>query len=223
MAFLGGLFSGGASGEESEEEFQFFEYQWDFDQRGIIADLALQHATKRSEKKRRGFPVEVTFCHGEEAVKEELVMGYPHEVYQWAVDAVAEKDPVPRIVRTSNLPMSSMTIEFQTHAVMPNFYTIQHGWNTSFYALRFWVFEAQDMDTEKWFVVSEHKEKPPGPYSFREAHQTASFPVRGKFFAKKLRIRQTGLNSGGFDDLYLSGFEVYGKRRPLTESESYGF
>lgn len=30
----------------------------------------------------------------------------------------------------------------------------------------------------KWYVVSEHgPEKHPGPYSFREAHQTASFPV----------------------------------------------
>ena len=111
----------------------------------------------------------------------------------------------------------------------------------------------------EWYVVSEHgPEKHPGPFSFREAHQTASFPVpeavwlylrttksmvqvRGKFWSRRLRIRQVGLNSGGyvpyiyivgysvllvcirFDDLYLSAFEVYGKVRPLTDSEMYAF
>ena len=33
----------------------------------------------------------------------------------------------------------------------------------------------------------------------------------GKFYTQELRVRQIGKNSGGYDDMYLCGFEVYGK------------
>merc|ERR1711934_69215 len=224
MAALLGLFGkkgGGAAGEDVADS-DFFEYQWDLDGRGIISHLVRVNMTQqrsKSKSKSKEQPVSVMFSYGEESNKEEeLVMGHPDEVLLWAKAAADGKELSQHpIIRTTNMPESSMTIIFNQHAVIPNFYTIQHGWNTSFYALRHWLFEAQNLKDNEWYVVSEHgPEKHPGPFSFREAHQTASFPVRGKFWSRRLRIRQVGLNSGGFDDLYLSAFEVYGKVRPLT-------
>ena len=90
------------------------------------------------------------------------VMGHPEEVLLWAKAAADGKELSQHpIIRTTNMPESSMTIVFNQHAVtpqfwelqldccvgqvIPNFYTIQHGWNTSFYALRHWLFEAQNL------------------------------------------------------------------------------
>merc|ERR1711865_864921 len=107
-----------------------------------------------------------------------------------------------------------MNVTFKENEVRPSGYTLQHGWNTSFYALRHWTFEGKkDGD---WFIISTHHHEPPGPYPFRRQHQTCYFPVRGKFFAREFRVRQIGLNSGGYSDLYISAFEVYGKRRKAS-------
>ena len=89
-------------------------------------------------------------------------MGHPDEVLLWAKAAADGKELSQHpIIRTTNMPESSVTIVFNQHAVsrtivrcqtsvsafkvIPNFYTIQHGWNTSFYALRHWLFEAQNL------------------------------------------------------------------------------
>eukprot|EP00657_Telonema_sp_P-1_P010135 TRINITY_DN4430_c0_g1_i1.p1 TRINITY_DN4430_c0_g1~~TRINITY_DN4430_c0_g1_i1.p1 ORF type:complete len:110 (-),score=27.36 TRINITY_DN4430_c0_g1_i1:215-544(-) len=91
-------FQGSASeGGDSGNEVQYFEYQWDYDQRGFIAHLALQSVKDhRKAKRRERSPVEVIFSSGEDSSKpEELVMGYPHEVIQWAMDAATDREPIP--------------------------------------------------------------------------------------------------------------------------------
>merc|ERR1711907_874746 len=125
------------------------------------------------------------------------------------------------IGRTPNKPHMTLTLTLAGHAVKPTMYTLRHGWHTSFYALRHWVLEAKEVGKSgKWFVVSErNEEKEETPISLKEMFGTCSYPVRGKFYAQELRIRQIGKNSGGYDDMYICGFEVYGKLRELEPHE----
>ena len=49
--------------------------------------------------------------------------------------------------------------------------------------------------------------------------QAEQNPLAGKFYASDLRVRQIGKNSGGYDDMYLCGIEIYGKLRELLPEE----
>jgi len=79
------------------------------------------------------------------------------------------------IVRTPNKKFSALTITMKTHSVKPTMYAIRHGWQNSYYALRHWVFEAKEEGSNKWFVVSEHKEDA----SIKDGWDAVTFPVRG--------------------------------------------
>jgi len=158
-----------------------------------------------------------------------LVMGKPADVVQWARDPKKPNiSPGPHkypIVRTPNKTDMCMVLKLNGgkygHALKPSLYTIRHGWHTSFFAIREWVLEAKPVDQDKWFVLSEHSEdgSETKPFTIREKFGTCSYPLRGKFYASEYRIRQTGKNSGGYDDLYLCGIELYGKLRELDKSE----
>ena len=148
------------------------------------------------------------------------------DVVQWAltpkqpnVGGGPNKFP---IVRTPNRVNMQIKLSFPNHAVKVNTYTLRHGWHTSFYALRSWVFEAKDIETNEWMKVTEHNEdgSEEHPYTLKEKFGTASYAVRGKFWAKEFRVRQIGKNSGGYDDLYICGIEVYGKLREVVQERS---
>ena len=137
---------------------------------------------------------------------------------QWAVDPKRPNSggSGPHhfpIVRTPNRPNCALTIKLSKHMVKPTMYTFRHGWQNSYYAMRHWVFEAKQVGTDDWFIVSEHHEdgSPEKPFSITDAFSPASFIVKGKFFADELRLRQIGENSGGYEDMYVCGFEIYGK------------
>jgi len=185
----------------------------DFDNKGVVSYLTWR-AKARLDKKRR---LKVEFTAGREDQPVRLEMGSPNDVIQWAIDPSTPNanGSGPHhfpIVRTPNLPNSAVTLRFDKFAVKPTMYSFRHGWHNSYYAMRSWVFEAKQEGSEEWFVVREHKEDGiETPFSVKDAFSPVSFEVRGKFYASEVRIRQTANNSGGYDDLYISGFEVYGK------------
>jgi len=86
------------------------------------------------------------------------------------------------IVRTPNRANMQIKLSFPNHAVKINMYTLRHGWHTSFYALREWVFEAKDMSSNEWFIVTTHKEdgSEEHPYTLKEKFGTCSYAVRGE-------------------------------------------
>merc|ERR1711977_123441 len=238
MAFLKKLFSkekGGEDEEEKEDEGKdtydsiLHEWTYDFDGEGVVGKLMQAHV----ESKQRSFPLRFDFGiarlgpkgEPEESEHIDLVMGHVGDLTQWAIDPknpnVSGGPGKYPIVRTPNKPQCTLTLKLFTHAVKPTKYTLRHGWHTSFYAMRHWVLEAKEVNKDKWYIVSERKEdgSDTHPYTLKDAFGSCSFQVRGKFYAQELRIRQVGKNSGGYDDMYICGFEVYGKLRELDSSE----
>jgi len=164
--------------------------------------------------------VTTEFSWGEEGESKDkkIQMGKPFDVIMWAMDP---EIPNPNrsgphkypIVRTPNRPNCALTLRLKDHMVKPSMYTIRHGWHNSYYALRHWVFEAKPVGSDEWYIVSEHHEDgtQERPYSIVEGFTPCTFEVKGKFFADEVRVRQIGENSGGYEDMYICGFEVYGK------------
>lgn len=220
--------------EEPKDDYEvkyLAEHTYDFDKVGCVSFLIQEQQEAGSTT----LPVSIDFSAGRivlgefdpmaEFEPQNLVMGKLEDVIHWARDSrkpnMAGGPYHFPIVRTPNKPHMSMTLKFKTHAVKPNMYTLRHGWHTSFYALREWVLEAREVNKDKWYVMVEHKEdgSPEHPFTLKEKFGTCSYPIRGKFYAQEFRVRQTGKNSGGYDDMYICGIEVYGKLRELLPEE----
>lgn len=213
MAHLLKIVEDREDGWKRQFESYFAKKDHDFDSKGVVSYL-IWRARARLDNRRR---LKVEFTAGGEDQPVRLEMGTPNDVIQWAIDPSTPNanGSGPHhfpIVRTPNLPNSTVTLRFEKFAVKPTMYSFRHGWHNSYYAMRSWVFEAKQEGSGEWFVVREHKEDgQETPFSVKDAFSSVSFVVRGKFYASEVRIRQTTNNSGGYDDLYISGFEVYGK------------
>ena len=93
--------------------------------------------------------------------------------------------------------------------VWPVAYSLRHGYSSNSHYLRDWVLEGS-LDEWNWTVLSKHSNDKHlnGGYATHTWDVTQACPPSG---FRYLRVRQVGRNSSNSQDLYLSGFEVYGK------------
>jgi len=112
---------------------------------------------------------------------------------------------------TGDEPNSWFTIDFgPTRLVWPSAYSLRHGYSSSSHFLRDWVFEGS-LDQDTWHVVANHvNDKHLNNTGYAESTwNVGRAPPPAGF--RYLRVRQTGRNSSSKHDLYVAGFEVYGK------------
>ena len=91
-------------------------------------------------------------------------------------------------------------------AIQPTHYSLRH-WNIAAHALRHWVLEASS-DGAAWTALRTHAND---TSLAAQAGSTASWPLAADRAYRHFRVRQTGKCGAGYDQLMLSGFEIYGR------------
>merc|ERR1712046_413392 len=110
------------------------------------------------------------------------------------------------INETSRLSHSWMSVDLQDRIVFLEHYCLRGDIQTPF-KLRNWVLEGS-CDGSQWTILREHE----NDHALTEArHSEAAWSVEhnGRGY-RHFRIRQTGLNSGGWEELSCGGIELYG-------------
>ena len=104
---------------------------------------------------------------------------------------------------THNEPDSWIRIDFKKNSLVPTCYSLAGRCDHDFNQMQSWVFEVLSQKT--WIVLDEHKEQPlitKKPFTFKLPEQSNAY--------KSFRIRQTGPNTYGDNDLVLSRIELFG-------------
>jgi hypothetical protein len=94
--------------------------------------------------------------------------------------------------------------------VWPKAYGLRHGYSSGSNFLRNWVLEGS-VDGQHWCLLSEHSEDKGLIDTGYAAHTWMLEKPPPASGLRYLRVKQTGRNSSHAFDLYLSGFEVYGR------------
>ena len=108
-----------------------------------------------------------------------------------------------------------------TRRVAPTKYTLKHGYTTWDYMLRNWVLEGSLDGQAPWTILRTHATDQSLPNA---AYSTASWDMDAAYAGdptpvRFLKVRMTGQNSHGDNELCLSGREVYGTLQISTTVE----
>ena len=103
---------------------------------------------------------------------------------------------------TQNIADSWVRIDVKKSKVLPSSYTIRGRNDIDDNQCESWVFEG--FSSGRWDVLDSHENEPLKIKEYR------NFPVKTNQPYTGFRIRQTGKNTYGDDDLVLSAFEVFG-------------
>jgi hypothetical protein len=96
--------------------------------------------------------------------------------------------------------------DFKTAQIEPTHYSIRtHGSEAGGLHLRHWVLEGRNF-SESWQVLDCCSDD----FELNGRYRTATFEIRTRLRVGKVRLRQTGLNHRGNDELAFCGFEFFG-------------
>eukprot|EP00794_Sanderia_malayensis_P016799 gene16799-18494_t len=119
------------------------------------------------------------------------------------------------ILDTQALPCSTQDLEGSWYAVdfgeeicvIPESYSLRHGWITGNACLRNWALEGS-VDGNQWCTIKNHA----SDTTLNERYSVATWKVSKTHQPfRYFRIRMTGRNSSDSNELFLNGFEVQGK------------
>jgi hypothetical protein len=110
---------------------------------------------------------------------------------------------------TDNKKNSWVSIDLgEGRSLIVNYYCLRHGYRGGYRRLQSWDFEGSN-DGSEWTVLRVHKDDNSLP---DEGVSVAAWKVKGVNRAyRQFRIRQTGKNSNGGDDLCCAGIELWGR------------
>jgi hypothetical protein len=108
---------------------------------------------------------------------------------------------------TKNEANSWICYDFETRRIKVTAYSIRSRCDGNWTQLRFWVLEGSN-DGVNWVGIDDRK----NDSSLKSAGAVVTFKVEEEFQKEfqKIRIRQTGKNSGNNDHIVVSGIEFFG-------------
>jgi len=107
---------------------------------------------------------------------------------------------------TASQPGVWVSFSLRGVTILPNHYSLRHGYVSDGANLRNWVLEGSS-DGSTWTVLSTHS----NDRSLGGNYGTASWKIDGaRDFFQHFRIRSTGRDGGNSDRIQLSGIELYG-------------
>ena len=107
---------------------------------------------------------------------------------------------------TQNQPDSWIRVDLKKNRLHPTSYSIRGRYDHDFNQCQSWNFEG--LRGGKWIVLDSHINEP------LKVKAPKNFVIQTKSTFNSFRIKQTGLNTYGDNDLVLSGFEVFGDIYP---------
>jgi hypothetical protein len=174
-----------------------FQYESDFDQNGLLFYIGSAGGTRGYMNPHVSGDVVVTWssiasnCRVEYFVNNQFNNEYSH---------------------TTDVPGSWMMVDLgATRRISPKYYSLRHDYCGGGF-LRNWVLEGKmdDSDTSAWVVLREHVDD---TAITGRGGATCSWPVTNvgvNQCYRYIRIRMTGVDSGGTHFLLCSGMELYG-------------
>eukprot|EP00026_Physarum_polycephalum_P005394 Phypoly_transcript_05428.p1 GENE.Phypoly_transcript_05428~~Phypoly_transcript_05428.p1 ORF type:complete len:582 (-),score=64.01 Phypoly_transcript_05428:105-1850(-) len=165
----------------------FFEYTFDFDDRGLLYWIATQGRTQEWVNPMR-YGVKLTASSTEKGVPSDVLELKPAECW------------------TKDVPSSWFAIDLgKNRQLVVTYYSLRHGSNSRQDCLRNWVLQCSD-DGVEWETIKRHVNESQLNANFA----TASWPVLCINPHRYFRILQTGHNSTNKNFFSLSGIEFYG-------------
>jgi len=167
-----------------------FEYQHDFDNRGIFYYLSTNGGSSKWQNAQISGKLKVTGSSNEVGNLYELLNTTPSELW------------------TKDVPSSWFMIDVGKNRLMaPSHYTLRHGGNYRADSLRTWDLQGS-INSETWTVLKHHNHDTSLVDKF--ATHTWSIELDPPQAFRYFRILQTGRNSSNHNFLVLSGVEFYG-------------
>jgi len=178
--------------QRNNEYGRVFEYEADFDNKGILYFIATNGYSSEWKHPAKNGLVKVSFS----------------SVEKGDMDNICDLDP--KECWSADVPSSWVTIDLgEARSVKPDKYTLRHGGNSKQDCLRHWVLKASD-DATNWLTLERHQDDK----SLNSNFATHSWDINPENCTKPyryFRILQTGHNSSSHNFLSLNGIEFYGE------------
>ncbi|EGC35433.1 hypothetical protein DICPUDRAFT_16127, partial [Dictyostelium purpureum] len=176
-----------------------FEYQYDFDYKGIIFWISTDGNKEKWSNPHLTSKIKIT--------SSSVDKGNLHDIVEITPNAFWTKD----------VPASWVMIDVgPNRSVVPHYYTIRHGLSFKSDSLRTWDFQGST-NGEQWTVLKRHT----NDLSLNFKYATHSWPITGCETAYRyFRILQTGKNSNNRNFLVIGGIEIYGELLQLDSNNN---
>jgi E3 ubiquitin-protein ligase HECTD1 len=112
-------------------------------------------------------------------------------------------------IQTPNVANSWIQIDFRNYRLIPTHYSVRNRIDHDSCHLRNWVVEGSE-DGTRWIELDRHENDcvlrgVGGVHTFSISH-SSQFPM-----IRMIRLRQTGVDSSGYDHLILKSIEFFGQ------------
>eukprot|EP01084_Bolivina_argentea_P187538 323013_1 len=170
------------------ENKKHFKYDSDFDENGIIYWIG----TQRGKTTKWENPTDKSVVVTTSTLTSGQLSGVIGRVYS--------------ATYSDSQPNSWAIIDFGQMEIIPDMYTLRHGYSVGDAYMMNWRFEGMKKNGNKWEVIRRHRNE----ITLKCNERTASWKVDCDNFYSKFRVIQYGANNRPDHYLCLSGFEIYG-------------